>query len=266
MKSFYPSCLIIGALCVASQSQASLLFSESFNYDPGALGGLVNPGGGTWTGGNSGLSVVSGNLTYAGLADQGGNELQIVNGSAGSIYNTFANQTSGQIFYSFLFNPTATNSANNYFTAMNPGTAAPNGGSDAVDAYYYANGQIRIRGNAQSAQAGTGPVLNLGETYLIVEMIDLDAHTASLWVNPDASSFGGSAPTATATLSGLTATAIDNVGFKAQSAAGGPFFVDNLLIGTTWADVTPGAVPEPSSLALGGLSLLGVLLARRNRK
>jgi len=266
MKSFSTGCLIVGALCLAGQSQASILFSEAFDYAPGALGGAVNPGGGTWTGGNSGLTVVGGNLTYAGLADQGGNELQIANGSAGSIYNLFANQTSGQIFYSFLFNATATNSGNNYFTAMNPGTAAPNGGSDAIDAYYYANGQIRVRGNAQSAQAGTGPVLNLGQTYLIVEMIDLDAHTASLWVNPDASSFGGSAPTATATLTGLTATAIDDVGFKAQSAAGGPFLVDNLLIGTTWGDVTPAAVPEPSSLALGGLSLLSLLLARRDRK
>jgi hypothetical protein len=261
--------LAITACALAIQSaQATLLFSEAFNYNTGVLGGNVNPGNGTaWSAGNSGLTIVSGNLTYAGLADQGGNELQIANGSAGTIYNTFANQTSGQVFYSFLFDPTATNSANNYFTAMNPGTSTPNGGSDAIDAYYYGDGHIRLRAAAQSATAGTGPVLTLGTTYLIVEEIDLTAKTASLWVDPSSSTFGGTAPTATATLSGITATAVDNVGFKAQSAAGGPFLVDNLLIGTTWADVTPVAAPEPSTLALAGLSLAGLAVGyRRARK
>ena len=258
--------LAIAASGLAIQSaQAQLLFSEAFNYDPGVLGGNVNPGNSTaWSAGNSGLTIVAGNLTYAGLADQGGNELQIANGSAGTIFNTFANQTSGQVYYSFLFNPTAADSANNYFTALNPGTSTPNGGSDAINAYFYGDGHIRLRAAAQSATAGTGPVLTLGTTYLIVEEIDLTAQTANLWVDPDASTFGGTAPTATATLSGITATAVDNVGFKAQSAAGGPYLVDNLLIGTTWADVTPVAAPEPSTLALAGVGLLG--LAARFRR
>ena len=101
---------------------------------------------------------------------------------------------------------------------------------------------------ATSATAGSGPVLSLNTTYLIIEMIDLDAKTASLWINPDSNTFGGIAPATTASLSGITATAIDNVGFKAQTAAGGPFLIDNLLIGTTWADVTPVApAPAPSA-------------------
>jgi MYXO-CTERM domain-containing protein len=208
------------------------------------------------------LTIVIGNLTFAGLADQGGNELQIANGSAQSQYITFANQTSGQVYYSFLFNPSVVNSANNYFTALNPGVSTPNGGSDAIDAYYYANGKIELRANAQAATAGTGTALTLNTTYLIVEMLDLDAKTASLWINPTP---GAAAPTATATLSGLTATAVDNVGFKAQAGTG-TFLVDNLLVGTTWADVTPGSVPEPTTCALAGLGMLGLILARRMRR
>ena len=269
MKRLYPIVLTAGALCFALQSaQATLLFSDSFNYDPGVLGGLVNPGNSlAWQGGNSGLAVVSGNLTYSGLADSGGNELQISQGAAGTVYNTFANQTSGQVYYSFLFNATAADSANNYFTALNPGTSTPNGGSDAIDAYYYSNGKIELRGNAQSATAGTGAALTLNTTYLIVEELDLTAKTASLWINPDASTFGTlTPPTATATLSSLTATAVDNVGFKAQTAAGGPYLVDNVLIGTTWADVTPvSGVPEPSMLALAGLGIFGLIASARRR-
>jgi hypothetical protein len=258
------SLVLVGVGCMLFQSaQATLLYSEAFNYNTGALGGNVNPFTSTaWSSGSANLTVVSGNLTYPGLLDQGGNELQIINGvSAGSIYDTFANQTSGQIYYSFLFDPTAADSANNYFTAMNPGTTAPGGSTDAIDAYFYSGGKIEVRAAAQSASAGTGTALTLNTTYLIVEEIDLDAKTASLWIDPTP---GAAAPTATATLSGITATAVDNVGFKAQATAGGPYLVDNLLIGTTWADVTP--TPEPTTCALAGLGLLGLVLARRMRK
>jgi hypothetical protein len=261
----------VGFGCLLFQNaQATLLFSDAFNYTAGTtLGGNVNPGNSaTWSTSGSGLSIASGNLTYSGLADQGGNELSISNvvGGSTSTVIQFANQTSGQVYYSFLFDPTVVNGGNNYFTALNPGTSAPNGSSDAVNAYSYAAGKIEIRGAAQSATAGTGTALTLNTTYLIVEEIDLDAHTASLWIDPDSSTFGGTAPTATATLSGLTATAVDNVGFKAQSSTG-DFLVDNLLIGTTWADVTSAVpTPEPTTLALSGLGLLGLAFARRMRK
>ena len=261
----YVGCLLVGSLsCLLLQSaHATLLFSEPFGQTPGALGGAVNTGNSTaWAGGNNGLNIVSGNLTYSGLADQGGNELSITNGSAGSSINTFANQTTGQVYYSFLFDPIVVDGGNNYFTALNPGTSAPNGGSDAIDAYSYPSGKIYLRANPASATAGTGAALTIGTTYLIVEEIDLDAKTASLWIDPTP---GAGAPTATATLSGITATAVDDIGFKAATGTGS-YLVDNLLIGTTWADVTPAAVPEPSTvtLALAGLGFMLGMLRRRH--
>ncbi|HTS19727.1 MAG TPA: PEP-CTERM sorting domain-containing protein [Verrucomicrobiae bacterium] len=258
----------IAAFGLALSSRAQVLFSDAFNYSPGALNS-ANTGGAWGIGtGNSGLTVVSGNLTYPGLYDTGGNEAQIANGSAGTIGAAFANQTSGQVWISLLFDPTAADSANNYFMAMNPGTSTPNGGSDAIDAYYYASGKIEVRANAAAATAGTGTALTLNTVNLIVEEIDLTAKTASLWVNPSSLTFAnnGLTPTATASISGITATAVDDVGLKAQSSAGGPYLIDNVIVGQTWADVTP-VVPEPSTYLLVGTGLammLGFIRRRRS--
>ncbi len=250
---------VLAASCLLVQTaSATLLFSEAFNY----TSGTALSGNGPWTSGSSpGLTIANGNLTYPGLVDQGGNELQIQNGTSTSAAVTFANQTSGQIYYSFLFDPLVINGGNNYFTALNPGSGSPNGGSDAINAYYYSSGKIELRANAASASAG--PTLSIGTTYLVVEELDLDNHVANLWLDPTP---GASAPTPTITISGTATsiTSIDDVGFKAQSSTG-EFLVDNLLVGTTFADVTP-AVPEPSTFALMGFGLAFVAAAIRRRR
>jgi hypothetical protein len=247
---------IVGVSCLLLQSaSAAVLFSEAFDYTAGTgLSGKINPGNSTaWSTAGATLSITNANLTYPGLADLGGNALSITNGSATSSINTFANQTSGQIYYSFLLDVIAADSGNQYFTAMNPGTTAPGGSADAIDCYLYSNGNIGLR-TAGKSTVTSGP-LSLSTTYFVVEEYDFSASTAYLYLNPTP---GGAMPGATLSLSGSTATAIDNVGFKAQaSGTTGSYLVDNLRIGTTWADVTP-AVPEPSTwmLVVSGFALM----------
>jgi len=108
-------------------------------------------------------------------------------------------------------------------------------------------------------------VLSLNTTYLVVLEYTFGG-TATLYFNPTP---GNAQPAATVTLTPTAyVTDISDVGFKAQTPTViGNYIFDNMMVGTTWADVTSvSAVPEPGTLALGGLGMLGLMAARRLRR
>ena len=273
--------LIAAAACAAIQSaNATLLFEDGFNYSTGALGsGDVTPAGlsgNAWAGGSSHIAIVSGDLTYAGLEDLGGNSIQDTWGvSGGSVFNTYTDQnitTTTSIYYSFLLDATTAPSASTYLTALNSGVNTPNGSSDELQVNVTpATGgyEVGLRTPGKSITPDTATILSLGTTYLVVVEYTFGATgSASLFLDPVP---GASQPAAAVTLAGNgTVTDIDDVGFKAQtSGTTGTFLMDNILIGTSWADVTPQAVPEPQSCALllAGLGSLGLFVrSRRARK
>lgn len=262
---------LVGSLLACHCAEANLLFSEAFNYSSGVdLGGQVNPGNSTaWSGGNSVLAIGSGNLTYPGLQDQGGNDLIYTSGTASSTtYNTYSAVTSGSVYFSFLIDATTLPTANNYLMALNPGTTTPGGSGDALSLYVGASGtgyKIGVRTTGGGTGAAYAPeVLALNSSYFIVAELTLGSPNAvSLFFDPTP---GGSQPgTPDSTQTSSTAIAsVDDIGFKAQSsAAAGDFAIDNLLIGTAWADVTPSAVPEPGSFGFIGAGLIAAVYGRR---
>jgi hypothetical protein len=271
---------ILAAACAAFQrADATLLFEDGFNYTAGALGsGDVSPSGlsgNAWGGGNSHITVVSGDLTYSGLEDLGGNSFQDIWAAtgAGTVFNTYSDQNSGSIYYSFLLDATAAPGTSTYLTALNAGNSTPNGSSDElqVDVAPATGGyEVGLRTPGKSITLDTATVLSVNTTYLVVAEYTFGASgvsSASLFLDPVA---GGSQPTAAVTLAGNgTVTDIDDVGFKSQTGTTGTFLMDNILIGTTWADVTPQATPEPASLSLmlAGMGALGFAARyRRARK
>jgi PEP-CTERM motif len=273
MKRFSLAVAAISAVCLTFQSaQASLLFSEGFNYTSGSgIGGNVNPGSGTaWTG-NDNINVNDGSLSYAGLASLGGNSLSVAWGvSSGTAINDPAFGTavnSGQLYYSFLMDMTVTpvgttTGSGDYLTALNATGSGPGGSGDVIDNYISTSGVMKIR---SMGSYSSGYTLTEGQTYLMVLGLDYDAGTASLWVDPTP---GDSMPAATESVTGLSLGAVQDVGFKAQTSGGmtaGTFLFDDLRIGTTWADVTPMGVPEPSTFALVGMGILGLISSARRR-
>jgi len=163
--------------------------------------------------------------------------------------------------------------AQSYLTSLNPGTSTPNGSSDAITMYFgtvTGGGAFKfgVRGGGAST-VFTTTTYNANTTYLVVlgynNIGGAAANNLNLWVNPVLGN--NSAPAADLSLTPTTvATAIDNVGFKVQSAPQGTFLVDNLLIGTSWSDVTPGAVPEPTVFAFAAFGLVGGFMLRFRRR
>jgi hypothetical protein len=266
-KPLTPVLTVASALLACGSVHATLLFEDGFNYPVGALNTTsVSPpnlSGNAWSSGSSRITVVSGNLTYSGLSDPGGNSIQdIWNGSAGSVVNTYTAQTSGNIYYSFLLNCSAAPSISTFLTALNPAANPPNGSSDALQVDVAPNGvgfQVGLRTPGKSITLAP-TVLSLNTTYLVVaEYSFAGAGTANLFLNPTA---GGSQPvTPDVTLAGnSTVTSIADLGFKAQASgtATGTFQIDSTRVGTAWEDVTPSAVPEPSTYAIAGLAALGL--------
>jgi hypothetical protein len=283
MKTQNQSCftfgklLAVAAACLAFQSaQATLLFQDGFNYAAGGLNAsdvsTAPYSGNAWSSGSSHITVVANDLTYPSMADLGTNAVQDAWGvSAGSVINTFANQTGvgNSVYYSFLVQCTAAPAASAYLTDLNPLSSTPNGSSDPLAVYVQTLGsgwEVGVAsGGSAKVYASSPTTLLLNTTYLIVAEYTFGTAgigTANIYIDPTVGGTQPVIPYATVNSVSASSTAIDNLGFKAQSSAGG-FLLDNAIVGTTWQDVTT-AVPEPSTLALAGLGLIG-LVARFRR-
>jgi hypothetical protein len=248
------------------------LLYEPFDYSN--IGGPVSsntPANWAYIGsGANDFNLTSGSLSYPGLAPSVGNSA--TNGGAGLGVRRLIGTSfgSGEVYFSALFR-------------MNdPGFGAWNGAASQVGALTAPDNttfrlQVMVKSNSSSSyligvrKSGTGVTdtfntteRHAGDTIFLAGKFDFTTtpNTASLWINPNASTFGAASAPASGVISATTGTdtnatgiivTIDRFNFR-QNVASGANSVpaamqwDELRIGTNWATVTPPYIPVHVSL------------------
>ena len=241
-------------------------------------------------------TIVSGDLTYAGLASAGGGRSAQFGGNGDSALMDLSFSSGGltpgsypTVYFSYTLKLTDLSVLDTNGVALT--------GFNQLQAHDHnysvvpaVGGVVMLRGDGAGGfnlgidgggKGGTPATIawdttsySAGQTLFLVGNYDFtsgdyatgDGH---LWINPNASTFGaGSAPGGDL-LSGGNSQALARIGSiiledNADTEPTGQ--IDDLRVGLTWADVTPAAVPEPSAFAFGAMGMLCLWLVRFRRK
>ncbi|NVO18463.1 MAG: chitobiase/beta-hexosaminidase C-terminal domain-containing protein [Bacteroidetes bacterium] len=261
---FTAAILLIG---FHSSSWGQAILYEDFNYTvPGNIGGNTTASGTTnnnWTTHSNTKvgtdDVVASSLTYTGLSNPTGNKVFIPgnNTTTPRDVNRGFTSTATVLYYSALIqvvDNTQLGTADDYFMnfgATSGATVTSFGGKLGIKSV---NAGANFRLSINNTSGGTvtftefATDLSFGTTYLVVVKYDrsVSPTVASLWVNPV--SLGGTEPAGSVSNSSGTGTFAAFASICLRNSSGTPKAnIDEIRIGTTWADVTPGvAVVAPT--------------------
>ncbi|MEI6060384.1 MAG: T9SS type A sorting domain-containing protein [Bacteroidota bacterium] len=229
-------------------SKAQLLFEENFAYPVGDLltahGWVAHSGAGT-----NAIAATAASISYTGYLSSGiGDEVSLL-ASGEDDHKSFAPQTTGTVYASFLVNVTLATATGDYFFHL---------GTSTFDTYYKARVFVKNdgTGNLAFGITHTGGASNpaiytpfsyaLNTTYMVVvkyTFVDGTANDiASLIINPV---IGATEPAATVTAADVAQSdpaEVGSVALRQGAAANGPNAkVDGIRVGSTWNDVAGAA-------------------------
>jgi hypothetical protein len=270
--------------------------SGGTSYTAGAaLVGQTDAQGNSWFQAGSTLptsTIQSGSLTVPGLGTSGGNSVLVVpQANVASRFAFGATINSGSVYYSFAMKVPSIGSTlgtGGGFIAgfNNTGAASQTGSPTVVGARLIiraATGGFNIgisksSGTASDFQWGS-TLFTPSDTIFVVGSYDITTLSGTtddstrMWINPSSLTFGAaSAPAQTLTAStgadAITSGSLQSflLYARANNLSPDQLVVDDLRIGTSWADVTPTTVPEPATLGLVAAGLLALGFRRGKGK
>jgi len=209
---------------------ATVLFSDSFSYPDGAI---TNVSGGVWAEHSSGapVQVVSGQAQ--------------VSSSAEDVHAALVGQpfTTGTLYASFTVKCMALpSSTGSYFAHFNS-----SGNFRCLVWASVANaGANKFRlgiGNTTSASASSGQLatdLSTNTSYFVVVRYDVASGQSTIWLNP-----GSEADSGVSASDAPSTTSISNYSLR-QASGMGTMLIDNIVVATTFAEVTGAQVNVPA--------------------
>lgn len=260
MKNNYSGLVAFASIALAAtSSSAALVAYDGFFYPTGSvLGrsaglGFVNAWSAQTTYGSpGGANVVATSLTYLNLNVQGGALEALPNYEFAdrSLFST--PETTGIYYLSFLIAKGPSALADGYGGLSFWGNN--NGGE---------NGFLGYGGTADVDNNTTGPATPIpstpGNATLLVYKMNLDTGIFNLFVNPTVGDVEPLVPNGTFT---GPSGGLQSIGLNSE----GGYLLDEIRLGTTFADVTPvSPVPEPSTALLTLCGLTTMVLWRRRK-
>lgn len=266
------SITVLALLLSARTSSAAPLAYEGFDYPAGA--DLVGNAGGSgfsgpWAPGGFNASVsdnydvAGGSLTFGPLVTGGNRVSSAPTNAIAGVTRSLAAPLGADgttSYFSVLLRPEGTLGAgvfNGFFgltleTAAEPELYIGKPGDGALTQYV-----VEDRGGG--GQVSSGAAATVGESALLVLKAQFLAgnDVFTLYVNPTP---GGPEPAAGAVKSNSNVGPVTGLTIYSTGA----FSIDEIRVGTTFADVTP-AVPEPSASLVCCLAAAAVALRRRRR-
>ncbi|TWT85724.1 hypothetical protein Pla123a_05310 [Posidoniimonas polymericola] len=289
MSRFAFSLTLFAAMLAAGSASAELVAYEPFDYNENeALNGQNGGGGFTsaWRdAGAAGGTILAGSLAGpAGLPTSGGHALLSGENGTYTIFRDFAELDSSDgatTWYSYI--------GQRIGDVQDPPAFGTNPYPRGVNVSLFDSGSERLAmGNSSNATADEWSIIPLGSGGLrqgapnapyselhwgVIRIDHIGDETvndnAYLWIDPD--------PNVEPTLGTADASAIDAadysgidslrpfIGDTSSGRPAGQLLVDEIRIGTTYADMSgTRVVPEPAALCLAGLAVCG-LVGRRRR-
>lgn len=252
------------------QAQLTLPLYEPFNYPSSERLGTASSSATNWsialnsTGTGSTVTTNGATISYPGLKAPTGIVLWFSPTTPSSGRNRgmpFTSQTLSDsnptVYYSFLLNVQANPSGLKQIFALSSSGSAL---STPMTVFMTAEGKLALGKNSTTAATVTNSAALTSGTHLIVVRYKYVSGTANdeyaLWVDPTALGVvEASVPAFTiATTSGTDFSAIASIAVVHQTtpAPPGNFYVDELRVAKTWAEVTPVDCTPPTAFSVTG--------------